>query len=70
MEKFDNKIEVSYGTDFIKEVDRTLNNLKRNELVLSVDKKNGVDCVKYIIEFKNAEGAFLFGLTRPQLKGV
>jgi len=70
MEKFENKVEVSYGTDFIKEVDETLENLKKHELVLSVEKKNGVDCIKYIIEFKNAEGAFLFGRSRPQLKGI
>ncbi len=70
MEKFNNKIEVSYGTDFIEEVDKTLDNLKSNELILSIEKTNGIDCVKYIIEFKNAEGAFLFGLSRLQLRGV
>lgn len=68
MNNFNNTIEVSYGTDFIKEVDRTLNNLKRNELVLSVEKNNGVDCVKYTIKFSSAEGAFMFGLSRPQIK--
>ena len=70
MEKFDNKIEVSYGTDFIEEVDKTLDNLKKNGLILSVVKSDGIDCIKYVIEFKNAEGAFLFGRSRPQLKGV
>lgn len=70
MEKFENKIKVSYGTDFIEEVDKTLDNLKDHKLVLSVEKINGVDCINYLIEFKNAEGAFLFGLSRPQLKGV
>jgi hypothetical protein len=70
MEKFENKIEVSYGTNFVKEVDRTLDNLKNHNLVLSVEKNNGVDCIKYIIEFKDAEAAFLFGLSRPQIKGM
>lgn len=64
--EFENKIEVSYGTDFIKEVDETLDNLKRHNLVLSIKKNNGIDCINYIIEFKNAEGAFLFGRSRPQ----
>jgi len=68
--EFENKIEISFGTDFIDEVDKTLENLKNNGLVLSVEKKNGVDCIKYIIEFKNAEGAFLFGRSRPQLNGI
>mgnify|MGYP006393883007 CR=1 FL=1 len=54
--------------DFIKEVDRTLDNLKNHKLVLSVEKNNGVDCVKYTIKFSSAEGAFMFGLSRPQIK--
>lgn len=70
MEKFENKIEVSYGTDFVKEVDKTLDNLKKHNLISSIEKTDVVDGIKYIIEFKNAEGAFLFGRSRPQLKGV
>ena len=71
MEKFDNTIEVSFGTDFVKEVDKTLDRLTDHGLVLSVSKKNGVDCIKYTIAFKNAEGAFMFGKTRcSQLKGI
>lgn len=67
---FENKIEVSFGTDLIEQVDKTLNNLKVHKLVLSVEKSNGVDCIKYIIEFENAEAAFLFGRTRPQINGM
>jgi len=66
MDKFNNKIEVSYGTDFVLDVDKTLEKLKNNQLVLSINKTSGVDCVKYVIEFKNAESAFMFGLSRPQ----
>ena len=70
MSKFDNTIEVDFGTDFISEVDKTLSSLANHGLVLSVFKKEGVDCIKYTITFLNAEGAFMFGRTRPQLKGI
>ena len=70
MIEFENKIEVSFGSDMIEQVDKTLNNLKIHKLVLSVEKNNGIDCIKYIIEFKNAEAAFLFGRSRPQINGV
>ncbi len=70
MTKLENKLEVTFGTDFVKEVDKTLKFLEEKGLVLSIEKNNGVDCVNYIIEFKNAEGSFLFGRTRPQIKIV
>lgn len=68
MGKFENKIEVSFGNDFTNEVDETLENLKKHELILSIEKNEVVDGIKYFIEFKNAEGAFLFGRSRPQIK--
>lgn len=61
-------VEVSYGTDIIEEVDETLNKLKRQGLVRYFSKFEKVDSFKYRIEFMNAEGAFLFGRTRPQMK--
>ena len=61
-------VEVSFGTDFIKEVDETLNKLKSHGLVRRFNKEESVDSFKYIIDFTNAEGAFLFGKTRPQMK--
>lgn len=71
MEKLiNNKIDVSYGTDFINEVDKTLALLTNHELILSVEKNEVVDGFNYVIEFKNAEAAFLFGRTRPQIKIV
>lgn len=68
MNKFNNTLEVSYGTDFIKEVDNSLEILMNNNLVLSIQKLDVVDGIKYTIEFSNVEGAFLFGLSRPQIK--
>jgi len=62
------KVNVSIGTDFEVEIDDTLNFLKRHKLVKKVDKSPGVDCCNYLITFANAEGAFLFGKTRPQIK--
>ncbi len=69
MEKIINNIvKVSFGTDFINEVDKTLRFLEDKGLILSIEKNNGIDCINYVIEFKDAEAAFLFGRTRPQLK--
>ena len=62
------KVNVSYGTIYEYEVDETLKELKKHNLVKKVDKTPGVDCFNYLITFVNAEGAFLFGKTRPQLK--
>ena len=62
------KLVVSFGTDFIKDVDKTLDNLKDSGYIKKVNKKSGVDCFEYEIVFSNIDGVFLFGKSRPQQK--
>lgn len=61
-------LTVSMGTDFEEEVDRTLDFLESQGLIIDMKKSNGIDCKQYSIEFNSAEGAFLFGKSRPQMK--
>ena len=68
-ENVDKILTVTFGTDFEKEVDDTLERLNREKLVVDIKKSSGTgDSIKYKITFTNVEGAFLFGKSRPQLK--
>ena len=63
-----NIVEVTYGTDLIDEIDSILIKLKINNMISSIIKEPRLDSIKYKISFKTAEGAFYFGLSRPQIK--
>ena len=58
-------VVVTYGTDLISEIEKTLDTLATKGLV-SYTKQPKIDSYEYQIEFFNAETAFLFGLSRPQ----
>ena len=62
------EVYVSYGTDFVEEIDSTLAHLSKHNFVKDIEKTPGVNSINYLITFNNAEGAFLFGRSRPQLK--
>ena len=61
-------LTVTFGTEFVEEIDETLDMFKKYRLVLDISKTEGIDCINYKIEFVDIEAAFLFGKTRPQLK--
>ena len=71
LKTFENKnmtLSVAFGTDFVAEVERTLEKLESEGLVKSFSKTKGVDSFNYKIEFTSVEGAFLLGKSRPQMK--
>lgn len=63
-------VYVTYETNVAIEVESMIDRLKNTGLIVKWSKKKGKNCFNYNIEFSSALGAFLFGLSRPQWKGL